>query len=234
MASDIVIDDFDTHESAQEIELAESGTKSNVSQALSQNKSGKVPYEEPIRDNTKLSNVNKKDLLYLRENASFSELQIHEWYNDFQKYATKGSMRQDGMNRLYEKFFPLGDTKEFSREVFRTIDLNKNGRVTFREFMCKVNIILHGTRRQYLKWVFEMFDGNEDSKLHRDEIYRLLHIADGLQGREFVERNSEARHQFVEKLFNRLDVNSSGALTMDEFIAGSQKYSAFLNFFSIR
>ncbi|XP_020296286.1 dual oxidase-like [Pseudomyrmex gracilis] len=63
---------------------------------------------------------------------------------------------------------------EFVKKIFNLADKDKNGFISFREFVDMLVIFLNGTAEQKMKFMFDMYDINGTGRLKREEFSNML------------------------------------------------------------
>ena len=134
------------------------------------------------------------DLESLRRKTSFSDSEIQAWYDAFKKACPSGRLDEQQFIAVYEDQFPGGDvdaTRLYSKQVFRTFDVDQNGTLDFREFLCGLSVTASsGTTEQKLHWAFSMFDIDGDGFITREEMLRIVRVSMRIMMR--------ARHHYPE------------------------------------
>jgi Ca2+-binding EF-hand superfamily protein len=74
---------------------------------------------------------------------------------------------------VYEKIFPLGDASKYAHLVFRAIDRDRTGGITFGDFMEFLSVISKGTEEEKMMWSFQFYDVNQDGTISRDEMLKV-------------------------------------------------------------
>ena len=74
---------------------------------------------------------------------------------------------------MYEKIFPLGDASKYAHLVFRAIDRDRTGGITFGDFMEFLSVISKGTEEEKMMWSFQFYDVNQDGTISRDEMLKV-------------------------------------------------------------
>jgi Ca2+-binding EF-hand superfamily protein len=81
----------------------------------------------------------------------------------------------------YSTFFPLGDATEFVMHVFRVFDLNGDGILDFREFMCGFSVVLRGSVDEKLIFSFRIYDVDGNGFISREEMTQVLSVCIQIQ-----------------------------------------------------
>ena len=187
------------------------------------------------------SKLSKDDLKQLTKSTFFDEEELQKWYKDFLTIAPSGKLDLTGLNAIYQKFFPKGDTTEFTKNVFRTIALDGCDEISFREFIAKVSQITRGTIEQKLAWIYDMFDIQKKGSVSMQDVRYILLTAIELHG-TFVHHGENSRKDRYLKeidsviyyLFRKLDTDSNGSIGSKEFLQGAQHNAAVLKYFSLQ
>nr|XP_056714155.1 guanylyl cyclase-activating protein 3 [Euleptes europaea] len=151
-------------------------------------------------------------------NESGGEITINEaynWYNKFMKDCPSGQLS------LYEckSFLSLHGMKPeaeyYVDQVFNTFDLNKDGFIDFLEFIAGINLIIRGKIDQKLKWYFKLYDADGNGSIEKRELVKIFRAVQAITG--YNETTPEA---FTEMVFDKIDTNHDGELSLEEFVNG--------------
>uniref|UniRef100_A0A671R0B8 Guanylyl cyclase-activating protein 1 n=1 Tax=Sinocyclocheilus anshuiensis TaxID=1608454 RepID=A0A671R0B8_9TELE len=155
----------------------------------------------------------------------------HQWYRKFMTECPSGQLT------FYEfkKFFGLKNLSETSNEyvktMFKTFDINDDGCIDFMEYVAALSLVLKGGVQQKLRWYFKLFDVDGSSCIDREELLMpqnslLSFVVDvfwlqAIEAINGVEQEFSAE-ELTDMVFNKIDVNGDGELSLDEFIEGIQ------------
>jgi len=98
-------------------------------------------------------------------------------------------------------------TPDECRALFQVYDINKNGTISWNEFVGAVALVTKGSFEEKVSLVFNSFDANGDGKVTRDELAKAVRL--------FSDEGSD----FVNKVFKSCDKNGDGSINNAEFTA---------------
>jgi len=171
----------------------------------------------------------------LMKDTKFTKEEIRMMYRGFKQECPGGIVQEDLFKEIYAKFFPHGNAHTYAHHVFQAFDINRNGQISFRDMLVSLSTLLRGSTYERLRWTFTLYDLNGDGYITRREVLDVVlavHDLMGLHGSPTV--NFPDVELDVDRIFTRLDTNSDGVVTIEEFIESCQtdpKISAsLLNF----
>lgn len=159
-------------------------------------------------------------LVELTRTARFSEDEIKRIYRGFKAECPTGIVKEETFKGIYSQFFPLGASSgQYAHYVFNSIDLDRNGSLSFEEFVANLSILLRGTVDEKLAWTFSLYDINGDGSISKEEMKEIVTAIYELMGKvpEGCEEEQAIKDK-VERLFEKMDRNCDGKITLDEFI----------------
>ncbi|XP_041776780.1 Kv channel-interacting protein 4-like isoform X3 [Anopheles merus] len=159
-------------------------------------------------------------LVELTRTARFTEEEIKRIYRGFKAECPTGIVKEETFKGIYSQFFPLGASSgQYAHYVFNSIDLDRNGSLSFEEFVANLSILLRGTVDEKLQWTFSLYDINGDGCITKEEMKEIVTAIYELMGKvpEGCEEEQAIKDK-VERLFEKMDRNCDGKITLDEFI----------------
>ena len=67
----------------------------------------------------------------------------------------------------------MGDPSKYAGLVFKSIDQNKTGTVTFGEFLEFLSVLSKGSVEEKMMWSFSFYDVNKDGVISREEMFKV-------------------------------------------------------------
>ncbi|XP_022319774.2 neurocalcin homolog [Crassostrea virginica] len=165
----------------------------------------------------------------LTKQTAFTEQEIQQWYQDFIKDWPKGFLNLDEFEQMYMGFFPKGDASKFARHVFRAFDLNGDGHVDFREFLCGFSATLRGTVVQKLKWAFSIYDIDKNGFISKSEMKDIVSAIHKISGTLSENGSDQAIQQKIDQVFQQMDENHDERISLQEFINSASTDRSLIN-----
>uniref|UniRef100_F1L8J7 Neuronal calcium sensor 1 n=1 Tax=Ascaris suum TaxID=6253 RepID=F1L8J7_ASCSU len=167
--------------------------------------------------------LSPEDLRDLEAKTYFSRKELKKWYKDFVRDCPSGELKMDEFQSIYKQFFPNGDPSKFAAFVFNVFDSNKDGHISFREFIAALSITSRGTLDEKLDWAFSLYDVDKDGYITKEEMANIVEAIYSMIG-DMLElpKDEDTPEKRVAKIFSNMDLNLDGRLTLEEFKAGSK------------
>lgn len=151
----------------------------------------------------------------------FSESELKRIYRSFKAECPTGVVREDAFRDIYGRFFPSGaSASPYARYVFNTFSQAQTGLLSFEEFVLGLSVLARGSPEERMRWVFTLYDLDGDGKVTRDELALVVAAVHALLGRCAPPLQDSDLRERVEVLFQKLDLNQDGVVTLDEFLTG--------------
>ncbi|KAI5624639.1 Kv channel-interacting protein 2 [Silurus asotus] len=182
--------------------------------------------DDSIEDDFELSTVchRPEGLEKLQEQTKFTKKELQVLYRGFKNECPSGVVNEDTFKVIYSQFFPQGDSSTYAHFLFEAFDTNKNGSVSFEDFVIGLSIILRGTIIDRLNWAFNLYDLNKDGCITKEEMLDIMQSIYDMMGKyTYPCMQEDAPREHVESFFQKMDRNNDGVVTIDEFIESCQK-----------
>ncbi|KAH8273264.1 hypothetical protein KR018_001043 [Drosophila ironensis] len=181
--------------------------------STTQNDSELEEFETPAR-------YRPDSLSALSRATRFTEDEIKRIYRGFKAECPTGVVKEDTFKVIYSQFFPQGANPTlYAHYVFNTLDQDRSGIVSFEDFVQGLSILSRGSVEEKLRWTFSLYDINGDGFITREEMTDIVTAIYELMGRlpdEFPEE--EKIKGKVEQIFQKMDTNRDGVVTLEEFL----------------
>ncbi|XP_076867987.1 A-type potassium channel modulatory protein KCNIP2-like isoform X1 [Brachyhypopomus gauderio] len=181
---------------------------------------------DSIEDDFELSTVCQRPegLEKLQQLTKFTKKELQVLYRGFKNECPSGVVNEDTFKIIYSQFFPQGDSSMYAHFLFEAFDTNKNGSVSFEDFVIGLSIILRGTINDRLNWAFNLYDLNKDGCITKEEMLDIMKSIYDMMGKyTYPSMQEDAPREHVEIFFQKMDRNNDGVVTIDEFIESCQK-----------
>ncbi|XP_057702806.1 guanylate cyclase activator 1g [Corythoichthys intestinalis] len=157
--------------------------------------------------------------------------QIQELCIIFMKECPSGALHLHEFKRIFGVPNTSAEESLFIETIFRSFDTNKDNALDFLEYVAALHLILRGNLEDRLKWSFKMYDKDGNGKLDRQEVKRIIRILYKikLQTTDVDLTPSE----ICDRIFDLVDQNSDGQISLSEFMEGAQKDEWVMNLFKL-
>ncbi|KAL9983455.1 hypothetical protein ACROYT_G005630 [Oculina patagonica] len=145
-------------------------------------------------------------------------------YRGFKNECPNGTVDKDTFKKIYAQFFPYGDSSLYANHVFNVFDNDKDGKVSFEDFVTGLSLSLYGSREEKMKWAFQLYDLDGDGCITREEMATVVHSVHCMMGLDSLPSGAEMSvEEQVERLFVLMDKNGDGVISEEEFLEGCEK-----------
>ncbi|KAJ8389434.1 hypothetical protein AAFF_G00119720 [Aldrovandia affinis] len=173
--------------------------------------------------NARSSAVSKEILDDLKLNTKFTESEISQWYENFQQQCPTGRITSDEFQKIYERFFPDSDAKNYAQHVFRSFDTNDDGTLDFKEYIIALHMTSSGKMALKLEWAFSLFDVDKNGYITKAEVAEICHAIFKLIPKEQQSQlpsDENTPEKRANKLWSYFDKKDNERLAEGEFIKG--------------
>ncbi|XP_035519560.1 Kv channel-interacting protein 2-like isoform X1 [Morone saxatilis] len=181
---------------------------------------------DSVEDDFELSTVchRPESMDKLQEQTKFTKKELQVLYRGFKNECPSGVVNEENFKTIYSQFFPQGDSSMYAHFLFEAFDTNKNGSVSFEDFVFGLSIILRGTINDRLNWAFNLYDLNKDGCITKEEMLDIMKSIYDMMGKyTYPTMQDDAPREHVESFFQKMDRNKDGVVTVEEFIESCKK-----------
>uniref|UniRef100_A0A673GAF4 Guanylate cyclase activator 1A n=1 Tax=Sinocyclocheilus rhinocerous TaxID=307959 RepID=A0A673GAF4_9TELE len=142
--------------------------------------------------------------------------------------STVDDLQAIEMHLWYKKFMTEcldQETNAYIEQMFRTFDMNKDGYIDFMEYVAALSLVMRGKMEHKLRWYFRLYDVDGNGCIDRHELLNIIKAIRAINGSESQESSAE---EFTNRVFDRIDVNGDGELSLEEFVAGARTDEEFM------
>ncbi|KAF0027454.1 Kv channel-interacting protein 2 isoform X2 [Scophthalmus maximus] len=185
-----------------------------------------ISVADSVEDDFELSTVchRPESMDKLQEQTKFTKKELQVLYRGFKNECPCGVVNEENFKTIYSQFFPQGDSSMYAHFLFEAFDTNKNGSVSFEDFVFGLSIILRGTVNDRLNWAFNLYDLNKDGCITKEEMLDIMRSIYDMMGKyTYPTMQDDAPREHVESFFQKMDRNKDGVVTIEEFIESCKK-----------
>ncbi|KPP77406.1 visinin-like [Scleropages formosus] len=173
--------------------------------------------------NAKSGAMSKEILDDLKLHTKFSETELCQWYDNFQKQCPSGRISPEEFEKIYERFFPESDAKTYAQHVFRSFDTNDDGTLDFKEYIIALHLTSSGKMSLKLEWAFSLFDVDKNGYITKSEVAEICQAIFKLipkeeQAQLLEDENTPEKR--ANKLWSYFEKGEDEKLAEGEFIKG--------------
>ncbi|XP_030249506.1 recoverin 2 [Sparus aurata] len=173
--------------------------------------------------NSTSSAISKEILEDLKLTTKFTENEISQWYENFQKQCPTGRITPEEFEQIYSRFFPESDAKSYARHVFRSFDTNDDGTLDFKEYIIALHMTSTGKTTRKLEWAFSLFDVDKNGYINKTEVTEICQAIFKLIPKEEqckLPQDENTPEKRADKLWSYFEKKDNERLAEGEFIKG--------------
>ncbi|XP_075774475.1 guanylyl cyclase-activating protein 1-like isoform X2 [Pelodiscus sinensis] len=99
-----------------------------------------------------------------------------------------------------------------------------DGYIDFMEYVAALSLVLRGKMEQKLRWYFKLYDVDGNGCIDRHELLNIIKAIRAINGCD----HETSAEEFTNRVFNKIDVNGDGELSLEEFVEGARKDEEFM------
>eukprot|EP00850_Spirogloea_muscicola_P002203 SM000008S22292 [mRNA] locus=s8:906225:908940:+ [translate_table: standard] len=162
-----------------------------------------------------------KQLRSLMGSEGLSSGELKMLHSQFKRLAGDGTSLTLPAFQQVLQGMQMGSLTPIAHRIFDIFDANSDGTVDMREIVCGFASLKKSEGEEALKFCFKMYDLDDSGHISKEELACMLRALPC----EFLPSNITEQGE-LDDLFDRMDANSDGRLSFEEFRAGlhSDKY----------
>ncbi|KAJ3414244.1 hypothetical protein HDV05_006861 [Chytridiales sp. JEL 0842] len=167
----------------------------------------------------------------LREETHFTLNEIKKLKVEFERQSdadftiTKEQFKQTLQNHV--QCWSAGAQYLFLERLFDAFDLDGNHKIDFREFIQGLSAFMKGTPEEKMNLSFRLYDIDKSGSIEPKE---LIKIMGQMYSAFYNEDQSERIRQVVMRIYDDLDINGDGSLSLQEYKLMALKEPMIIDF----
>ena len=152
------------------------------------------------------------------ETSGLSLNDVKRHYEEWKEQNPKGMMSKANFKENLSRLNPSvskADINKIGDHAFRVYDTNKDGKISFQEFMVVYNVMAWTDPDTILRKIFHMFDIDNNNVISKSEMKSVLTDLSVL----FNDTSASDGKKLHEKVFEEMDKNGDKFVTKDEFVS---------------
>ncbi|XP_064158387.1 guanylyl cyclase-activating protein 1-like [Anguilla rostrata] len=149
---------------------------------------------------------------------------MHHWYQKFMKESPSGLVTLFELKAMLSLTGMTQEANSYVDQVFYTFDMDGDGYIDFVEYIAALSLMLRGEINQKLKWYFKLFDQDGNGKIDREEMETIFKAI-----QDITRIYDIPPQDIVSLIYENIDVNGEGELTLEEFISGAKDHPEIMD-----
>ncbi|XP_064192306.1 guanylyl cyclase-activating protein 2-like [Anguilla rostrata] len=157
--------------------------------------------------------------------------QIQRLYKKFVSECPSGNLHLHEFRKIFGiSAQSLTEESAYMDSVFHSFDTNEDDTVDFVEYVAAVHLVLRGKLEDKLKWSFKVYDRDGDGQLEKHEVRHLIKTIYAIRKHSGQTKSDDlSPDQICNRIFELVDKNKDGHISLDEFMEGAQKDEWVMN-----
>jgi len=152
----------------------------------------------------------------MAEETKFTRSEVKFLYRAFKQECPNGIIDEDTFKDVYDNIFPLGDASKYAHLVFKCIDKEDTGGITFGDFMEFLSVMSKGTTQEKVLWSFDFLDIDRNGYIEKQEMVKVFEAV-----YEMVLPGNVTQQEAInqaEVQFCKMDQDQDGVVSREEFL----------------
>ncbi|XP_053305567.1 guanylyl cyclase-activating protein 2-like [Spea bombifrons] len=149
---------------------------------------------------------------------------LQDLYKKFVIECPSGALYQ----HEFRRFFGISENHEasqFVERMFSSFDRNGDNAIDFLEYVAALNLVLRGKLEHKLRWSFKIYDRDGNGSVDKRELREIVQSIYSVKKdwKRDPETELMSPDDVCERIFQLVDENGDGQLSLEEFIEGAKK-----------
>ncbi|KAM3919276.1 guanylyl cyclase-activating protein 2-like [Leptodactylus fuscus] len=149
---------------------------------------------------------------------------LQEMYKKFVRECPSGALHLHECKRFFG-VSANNEASQFVDRMFSTFDRNGDNTIDFLEYVAALNLAFRGKLEHKLKWSFKIYDKDGNGCVDKRELREIVQSVYSIK--KAWKREPEAQllspDEVCDRIFQLVDENGDGHLTLHEFLEGAKK-----------
>jgi neuronal calcium sensor 1 len=97
------------------------------------------------------SKLSQETITSLSQKTRFTSKDLMQWHRGFIRDCPSGSLSRPDLCEIYKRYFPFGDAVQYATFIFRILDTDLDGSISFEEFITALDVSAKGTLDEKLE-----------------------------------------------------------------------------------
>jgi len=155
--------------------------------------------------------LTEEEIKVLLDNTNLTRAQIVALHQNFLKECPSGKLTKKDFVKLFKEVHPSENKKEkadkFCEYVFKVIDTNNLGYISFQDFVVCFSLTSHGDFNKKCEFAFKLYDLDRDGIISKKEMTQVLTALYDLSG--ITDRKGEnAPAKKVDEIIRKINAKS--------------------------
>ncbi|CAL8244186.1 unnamed protein product [Lota lota] len=147
--------------------------------------------------------------------------EVQEMCIIFMKECPSGVLHLHEFKRIFGVLSSSEEESMYFETIFHSFNTNQDNALDLMEYAEALHLVLRGNLEDRLKWSFKIYDKDRNGKLDRHKVEQIIRIIYSIKlQREEIKMTP---NEVCDRIFELVDLNHNGRISLEEFIEGSQK-----------
>ncbi|CAM2707761.1 unnamed protein product [Rotaria socialis] len=135
--------------------------------------------------------------------------------------SPSGQVNREQFAIIFATLFPTGESYRYSLYVFQNIDRLNTNIIRFEDMLATFSLLVYGSMKDRLGWIFDLYDLNKDGILTRPELFQLIasifQLIIPIRKLDYRPTLNTIEER-TDRLFRAWDVHDKGSINKEDFL----------------